>query len=236
MRSFDEIYMIAVVQQGGASNLEARLTKDERAGVSSLSDWLDAMARAVFLAGSSEQLIDERWDAFQTAFDGFDVHKVAEYGGDEMDRLVADKSIICNGAKLTSVIGNARFLRALEAETGGASSYLARWPIAHHNGLLHLLAKRGIRLGGVTGQRVCRLVGRDSYVLGDDVCNRLIAEDIITKANPTTKSALKSVQVAFNTWHEQSGRPLSQISQILACSSAHAAELAAAPLSMRLAA
>ena len=56
-----------------------------------------------------------------------------------------------------------------------------------------------------------------SFILSRDVTARLIAEGVIDKP-ATSKTALKSVQAAFNTWMEQSGRSLTEISRVLAMS------------------
>ena len=45
----------------------------------------------------------------------------------------------------------------------------------------------------------------------------LIGEGVVDK-NPTAQRDLKAAQAAFNAWRAQSGRSLSEISRILACS------------------
>ena len=47
--------------------------------------------------------------------------------------------------------------------------------------------------------------------------DRLIAEGVVDKP-PTSKKALADVQAAFNTWMQQSGRSLTEISRVLAMS------------------
>ena len=123
-----------------------------------------------------------------------------------------------NGAKVQAVIDNARFLVAWDGETqGGACRTIAAWPVEDQAGLLALLTARGTRLGGTTAQRVCRMVGRDTYILSGDVMKRLRAEGIVTGA-ATSRTAMAKVQTAFNQWRAESGRPLTQLSQILALS------------------
>lgn len=53
--------------------------------------------------------------------------------------------------------------------------------------------------------------------LSPDVTARLIAEGVIDKP-ASSKTALRTVQAAFNSWMEQSGRSLTEISQVLAMS------------------
>ncbi|MEO0830686.1 MAG: 3-methyladenine DNA glycosylase, partial [Pseudomonadota bacterium] len=67
------------------------------------------------------------------------------------------------------------------------------------------------------GAYLLRTLGKDGYILSKDVTARLIAEGVIEKP-ATSQSALSKVQEAFNTWTDQSGRPLAQISRVLAMS------------------
>ncbi len=218
MRSFKEIHAIAAKRKGGDKALEALLDKPVSPTTLAKrpsSAWLEAMTKALFQAGFNWTLIEEKWPAFQSAFGGFEVTTVAHYSDADLDRLLADAAIVRNGAKISAVIKNAQFLLQLESDHGSASKYLASWPSDRHHELLELFAKSGARLGGVTGQRVCRSVGKDGYVLSADVCKRLSAEGVIDKA-PTSRSAMNAVQGAFNQWRKESGRSLTEISQILA--------------------
>ena len=66
--------------------------------------------------------------AFTTAFDGFDIDKVAAYGAREKRRLLADSGIIRNRLKIEAVIKNARRLQELRQEHG----CFAAWLDSHH--------------------------------------------------------------------------------------------------------
>lgn len=220
MQSFESIFQIAADRKGGTAALESKLKSPvpvEDLSKRPASDWLQEMARAVFQAGFSWTVIENKWPGFRAAFDDFDVDRVAFYHDEDMDRLLADPGIVRNGRKIQSVIDNARMLRDLQAETGDVSGHLARWPVTEQADLVALLGKRGAHLGGNTAMRVLRVMGWDSYVLSGDVVKRLIIEGVVDKA-PTSKSAQRAVQEAFNTWHADSGRPMTQISQVLAMS------------------
>ena len=91
------------------------------------------------------------------------------------------------------------------------------WPSEDYVALLEMLKKRGSRLGGTTGQYAMRFAGRDSFILSRDVTARLIAEGVIDKP-ATSKKAMRAVQEAFNSWQEESGRSLTEISRVLAMS------------------
>jgi DNA-3-methyladenine glycosylase I len=56
--------------------------------------------------------------AFRAAFAGFDAEAVAEFDESDVDRLMADASIVRNRAKIDAAIANAHALRALHAAGG----------------------------------------------------------------------------------------------------------------------
>ncbi len=47
-------------------------------------------------------------EAFRRAFDGFDPEKVARYGAQDVERLMADAGIVRHGLKVQAAIDNAR--------------------------------------------------------------------------------------------------------------------------------
>lgn len=220
MREFSEIFAIAAERKGGDAALEALLkTPLDAQALAAIPDdrWLSMMTKCVFQAGFNWKVIEAKWDGFEAAFEGFDPEKVARYADPELDRLLADKGIVRNYAKIAASVDNARFVRALAAEHGGAGRYFGSWPTDRLDELLEEISKNGSRLGGATGQRMLRFLGRDTYMMSPDVVARLVAEGVIDKA-PSSKKAMSAVQQAFNTWAEQSGRSLTEISQVLAFS------------------
>ena len=220
MRTFDEIFAIAAERKGGAEALEALLPRPlPAAELARIPDdrWLSMMAKCLFQAGFHWKVIEAKWPGFETAFEGFDPPRVAFYGDEEIDRLVSDKGIVRNGAKIMAVVENARFLTDLAVEHGSAAKFFADWPADDFIGMMDVLAKRGSRLGGATGQRALRWMGKESFILSQDVSARLIAEGVVAKA-PTSKRDLAAVQAAFNVWRDQSGRSLTEISRVLSMS------------------
>tara|TARA_R110002033_G_scaffold44635_3_gene87567 strand:- start:2786 stop:3451 length:666 start_codon:yes stop_codon:yes gene_type:complete len=220
MRDFQEIFDIAAKRKGGAAALEellgsGPLSEDALAAIPE-DRWLSQMTRCVFQAGFNWKVIEAKWDGFEAAFRGFDVGACAMMDDDWFDRLMADKGVVRNGPKLATVRENAAFLLELRAE-GGVGAVLGGWPSGDYIGLLEMLKTRGARLGGMTGQYAMRFMGRDSFILSRDVVARLVAEGVVDKT-PTSKGAMRAVQGAFDTWMDQSGRGLTQISRVLAMS------------------
>lgn len=220
MRDFDEIHAIAAKRKGGSDALEGMLSIPlSHDALSATTDdrWLSAMAKCLFQAGFNWNVIEAKWPGMEEAFDRFDPSRVAAYHDDDIDRLLADRRIVRNGAKIMAVIENAQFVRSLASEHGSAGRFFAEWPKDDFVDLLAILGKQGARLGGVTGQRMLRVMGCDAFILSPDVIARLVAEGVIDKP-PTARRDLAAVQRAFNRWSGQSGRGLTQISQILAFS------------------
>lgn len=219
MRTFDEIFEISAGRHGGAEALEARLggakTPEELAAIPE-DRWLAEMSKYIFGTGLAWTVIEKKWPGFEAAFHGFDVGKCAMMDDEMFDSLVTDTRIVRHGAKIASVRDNAALLLELREE-GGVARVLGGWPSEDFAGLLQMLKTRGSRLGGMTGAYAMRMLGRDSFILSRDVIARLIEEGVIDKP-PTSKSAMKAVQEAFNTWSAQSGRGLTDISRVLAMS------------------
>jgi len=219
MRHFDDIFALAADRHGGPDALNQKLDRprpvDELAAIPD-DRWLSTLTKCIFQAGFNWKVIENKWDGFETAFDGFDVGRCAFMDDEKFDALLTDTSIVRNGTKIATVRDNAAFLLELRDE-GGAGQVLGGWPSTDYIGLLEMLKKRGSRLGGSTGQYAMRFSGRDSFILSRDVTARLIAEGVIDKP-ASSKTALRAVQDAFNTWKEQSGRTLTEMSRVLAMS------------------
>ena len=85
-------------------------------------------------------------------------------------------------------------------------------------GLLEVMAKRGNRLGGNSGQMLLRFLGYNAFVTSKDVvaCLRDAGLDIGTEVK--SKGDLAKVQAQFNAWAEETGLPYVQLSRICALS------------------
>jgi DNA-3-methyladenine glycosylase I len=72
----------------------------------------EALTLGVFEVGLSWSIVFGKRDAFQKAFRGFDVAKVAAMTERDADRLVQDASIIRNRGKIEATFDNARAMRS----------------------------------------------------------------------------------------------------------------------------
>jgi DNA-3-methyladenine glycosylase I len=79
-------------------------------------------------AGLSWLLMLKKRAAFQRAYHGFDIDRVARYGEKDRARLLADAGIVRNRLKVNAAIENARRLQAIRA----SHDSFAAWIAAHH--------------------------------------------------------------------------------------------------------
>ncbi|BDB44398.1 MULTISPECIES: DNA-3-methyladenine glycosylase I [Mycobacterium] len=68
----------------------------------------ERMSLEAFQSGLSWLIILRKRPEFRRAFDGFDVEKVARFTDADVQRLMADASIVRNRAKIEATIANAR--------------------------------------------------------------------------------------------------------------------------------
>ena len=103
---------------------ESRYEIPPRAIPKNDAGYFEKLTQAVFQAGFSWQVIRSKWPNFKTAFDQFDVDKVARYTAVDLERLVEDKGIVRNGRKIEATIGNAKICQDLIKEHGSIHNYL----------------------------------------------------------------------------------------------------------------
>ncbi|MBV1814966.1 DNA-3-methyladenine glycosylase I [Pseudomonas viridiflava] len=177
--------------------------------------YLSTLALRVFRAGLKHSLVDSKWPAFEEVFFRFDPEKVVLMGADHLERLMQDARIIRHLGKLKSVPRNAQLILDIEQEHGSFGQFIAQWPVDNITGLWQYLAKHGNQMGGLSAPRFLRMVGKDTFIPSYDVVAALNAQDIVDRV-PTSKRDQAIVQDAFNQWHAESGRPMCQLSAMLA--------------------
>ena len=221
MERFEAIHDRACERHGGDKAV-ARLMpalKSKAALARSKDDrWLAQMTRCIFQAGFVWRVVDNKWDDFEDVFFGFPPEKIILLSPEQLDRFATNPRIIRNRQKVLTVQANARFILDIATEHGNFGKFAGRWPDEDLIGLFQVLKKRGARLGGMSGQRVLRNMGRDTFVLTGDVSRCLVRAGLDIKPEPSSQREMKLIQGAFNAWHQQSGLPYSHISRICALS------------------
>ncbi|MFV0477718.1 MAG: DNA-3-methyladenine glycosylase I [Parahaliea sp.] len=221
MLNFDEIHQRAQERKGGRAALKRLLpevkssrqlmrTPDHR--------WLSEMAHCVFQAGFVWRVVDNKWEAFEELFFGFPPEKIVMLSPDQIDNFARNPAIIRNRQKVISIQRNAHFVLDIAKEHGSFGKFITRWPGEDLIGLFAVLKTRGDRLGGMSGQRVLRNMGKDTFVLTDHVAHCMRRAGLSINENPTSKRDLSRVQETFNEWHQTTGLPYSHLSLICAMS------------------
>jgi len=218
MRDYKWLHEYCLNRFGSRQALEARLPQPrDDAELLALSDdrYLSLISLRIFRAGLKHSLVDAKWPAFEEVFFGFDPEKVVLMGGERLEKLMQDARLIRHLGKLKSVPRNAQFILDVRREKGSFGALISGWPVTDIVGLWKYLARQGSQLGGLSAPRVLRMMGKDTFIPTDDMVAALKAQGIVDKV-PTSQKDLAAVQAAFNQWHAESGRPLCQLSVMLA--------------------
>lgn len=216
MKSFNWIYEHVVAHKAG-QDVEALLPQVKSAvELKAMGDdrLLSELSLRVFRAGIKHSVVDAKWPAFEQAFYGFDPDKITLMSDDQLESLMQNNQIIRHWGKIKSVRANAMMVTELAARHGSFANFIADWPVTDIIGLWALLKKQGQQLGGKSGAYFLRQLGKDTFILTDDVVAALKAQDIIDKT-PTAQRDLQKVQECFNQWQQESDRPMAHISRLL---------------------
>ncbi len=220
IEKFENIYQRAAERKGGADKLELLLTKPlSKQELASIPEdrWLSAFSMKVFQSGISWKVVRNKWPNFEELFFGFKVDPLLMLSDEIWEQKAQDPKIIRHLTKVMSIPQNARMIYEARIDHGSFSQMVADWPLEDITGLWEYMKKHGNRLGGNTGPYTLRQMGADTFIFSTDVEAYLRNTDIIDSAK-TTKRAMAAANKAFCQWREESGRSLSEISQIIAYS------------------
>jgi 3-methyladenine DNA glycosylase Tag len=179
---------------------------------------LAEMTKRIFSAGFVWSVIEAKWPGFEAAFLEFAPKLLLAQPDEFWEGLTGDARIVRNPQKIMAVRTNARLVADIADEHGSFGKFLEQWPAEDQVGLLDLLAKRGARLGGHTGQYFLRFIGRDGFVISRDVVTCLRDGGLDIAENPSSKKDLRKVQDQFNAWARETGLPYTHLSRICAMS------------------
>jgi 3-methyladenine DNA glycosylase Tag len=204
----------------GAAALDVRLPQPRAAAeLKAVPDdrYLSQMSLRIFRAGLKHSLVDAKWPAFEEVFQAFEPRRVRAMSDEAMEALLGDARLIRHWGKLKSVRDNAAAMITVAEEHKTFGAWLADWPVTGIVELWEALAKRFSQMGGNSGPTFLRMVGKDTFILTPSVTAALKhwgAADAPLKS----RKDRAAVQSAFNAWTAETGRPLCQLSLILAAS------------------
>ena len=113
-----------------ASHTAHEFYHDHEHGVPSREESVlfERLCMEIMQAGLSWDTVLRRRETMRTAFEGYDVDRIAAYGAIDKARLLADTGIIRNRLKVEAIIANAIVVKGMRATHCG----FAGWLDAHH--------------------------------------------------------------------------------------------------------
>jgi DNA-3-methyladenine glycosylase I len=79
------------------------------------TELFERLTLEAFQSGLSWLTILRKRENFRSAFDGFDIERVAKYDAKDLERLMADAGIVRNRKKIEAAVANAKAARRLHA-------------------------------------------------------------------------------------------------------------------------
>lgn len=178
--------------------------------------YLSMMGLRIFRAGLKHSVVDSKWPNFEKVFHNFDVAYVAHLSDEQLEAHMLQPGLIKHWGKMKGLRHNAAWMLGLQADQDGFAQYIAQWPEERIVELWLDMKKKGSQLGGRSAQAFLRMVGKDTFMLTQDVMVQLRAQGISDKVDaPTAKRDLLVIQNAFNQWQQESQLPMSHISRLL---------------------
>lgn len=219
--SFERIYQRACDRKGGKEALESLLGRPASPdALANIPDnlLLAELTKKIFQSGFVWRVVEQKWPGFCEVFFNFDIEKMLLLSDEMLEQKARDTRIIRNASKVFTIRDNALMIYDIQQQHGSFSRFIANWPVTDITGLWAYLKKHGSRLGGNIGPYALRAIGKDTFILSQDVEAYLRAYQIFDGGISSQRS-LKQIQQQFNDWQQQSGRSLQEISQIIAYSS-----------------
>jgi len=217
LESFKQIHQRACERKGGPQALAALLDKPLSVkALSKISDdrFLAAFTQKVFQSGFVWRVVRNKWPDFERVFFGFNIEKILLIPDEMLEQKATDPAIIRNYNKVKTIRDNAIMIDSVARENGSFAKFVAEWPTDDIIGLWAYLKKHGARLGGNTGPYGLRAIGKDTFLLTNDIVGYFTQRNIIS-GSPQSKRSLTAVQNSFNELQQQSGLSLQELSMIL---------------------
>lgn len=217
---FNQIYERAAERKGGIQALEKLLVvpkSQQELALITDDRWLATFTLRIFQSGMTWQVVRNKWPNFEDVFFGFNIEKMLLVPDEMWERKATDPAIIRHLGKVMTIPANADMIHRAAVEYGSFAQMVADWPGEDIIGLWQYLKKKGARLGGNTGPYALRTMGKDTFIISQDVEAYLRNIGVIDGGKSSLK-LLKATQTAFNDWQQESGRPMCQVSQIISFS------------------
>lgn len=217
LETFQHIYQRACERKGGPQALATMLdTPLSKNALSAIGDdrFLAEFSKKVFQSGFVWRVVRNKWPDFERVFFDFNIEKILLIPDEMLEQKATDPSIIRNYTKVKTIRDNAIMIDSVAREHGSFAKFVADWPTDDIIGLWTYLKKNGARLGGNTGPYGLRAMGKDTFLLSNDVVGYFTQRNIIS-GSAQSKRSLTAIQQSFNELQQQSGRSLQELSMII---------------------
>lgn len=217
LETFQKIYQRACERKGGPQALAAMIDKPLPVKIlSTIGDdrFLAEFSKKVFQSGFVWRVVRNKWPDFERVFFDFNIEKILLIPDEMLEQKATDPSIIRNYTKVKTIRDNAIMIDAAASEHGSFAQFVAEWPSEDIIGLWTYLKKNGSRLGGNTGPYGLRAMGKDTFLLSNDVVGYFTQRNIIS-GSAQSKRSLTAIQQSFNELQQQSGLSFQELSMIL---------------------
>src|SRR4029077_20834702 len=211
--TFKRIHERAAKRKGGEKVLQSLMPKrPNHKALAKLGDdrVLSEMAERVFSAGFVWSVIEAKWPGFEEAFLEFNPKRLLFQPAEFWEKLVSDTRIVRHPGKIKAVRENAKFVLDIAKEHGSFGKFLANWPADDQVGLMEVLAKRGTRLGGFSGQYFLRFLGWGA-VVRQGVALTGWRDSGVPIGTGTSKKDLRLAQAQLNIGAKESALPISHV-------------------------
>lgn len=217
LEKFSDMWARACERKGGPAAVTAllptTLTTDDICEYTDAT-LLSALSKQVFQSGFVWRVVVNKWPNYEKAFFDFEPIKVLMLSPEQIQQRASDPQLIRHQKKTQAIVDNANMVQAISAEHGSFAEFIAHWPSEDITGLWQLLKKRGTRLGGNTGPYFLRTIGKDTFLLTQDVQAYLTGHKVVD-AGFSSQTGLRQTQAAFNQWQQESGLSLAHISRVI---------------------
>jgi len=88
------------------------------------SGYFENLTRIIFQGGLNWKVIDKKWASFKEAFKDFSVDSVSNFKEDDVERLMNNKGIVRNRAKIVATINNAKEFQTIIRKHRSFKNYL----------------------------------------------------------------------------------------------------------------
>jgi DNA-3-methyladenine glycosylase I len=86
--------------------------------------YFENLTRIIFQGGLNWRIIENKWPNFQESFKDFSIDSVSKFSDDDVEKLMNNKGIVRNRAKIIATILNAQKFQTIIKEYGSFQKYL----------------------------------------------------------------------------------------------------------------